>query len=911
MLSGVLTVECCRRALCGEGVAPLLTPPRRIFLIIDVALAVTILSMFIAPSSTGSVGPRSHYDEPHLDVWLHDQEAASASIGNLPRPWTFNMTRGHRKKKRRKKKHGNTARRQDSHGEHVTNAGTYADFQKQPLAQLSQPQLSQPQPSHQPHQRELGREYPPTAAPDASCGSAVRQERRCPLAGGRVVVTLSIGKRSHFAVTRWPMEAYAKRVGADFAVVDSQEHAALSSWNATLLAGANSHFMKLPVLQWFLSRYQQLLFMDDDVLVSPFASDLFYAVPCDRVGAVYEGYHKQGWHTMHGRAFCALYHLEASLPSVCLPEAVKRARIFNSGVMVLSSVHQRLLDGWDRRRLECKILCDQLYMNAMVRQQNVCVSNLGDAYNLPGSEVRRLLATSATEISAAKAIPSLNGTAVADSCFLHLTVLPNKPYTSHYLLRRALLSGDVMNCTHSAGRMNTFSAVNRAAMLQQLPDFSYDIEKIWCKGRKQGCQLVPPPGATSPRAMAALSLPEKAQPPATAQSPATQARCMSHRAAARSDDPPLAEAVANASEVPVAARRVLHRAASSAWDCNTVILLFATGDFADLAINWAQAATAIGVTNFVLVAMDRKLGNVLSRFDAPPGLLLPRVAHGDVVINKLNVIGERQRFGLRTLECGFNVLFADLDALLLRNPAPILEDGDIIGERIWGRPISVVRKWGAAICTGFYFVRSSPRTIAIFRDTQERIVVKRARQPRWQASDQWAINHAIDDALVRWHTAVPMKGISDFETKFTDDSIAWGTTTRHPSKFVVLPHVHVARSCPILKHGAAPPPSEDRIEMKKWQLWQHLLRHAYVLHCFPPDSMPCAGKKHGEKGCDKSVIMGSAVHIHGEVVFDQRQGLWFMKAGWESAIQRPSTRDFFAWLLTQHNGARPGESTPG
>jgi len=329
-----------------------------------------------------------------------------------------------------------------------------------------------------------------------------------------------------------------------------------------------------------------------------------------------------------------------------------------------------------------------------------------------------------------------------------------------------------------------------------------------------------------------------------------------------------------------------------------------------LAINWAQAATSVGVTNFVLVAMDPPLGRLLGAFDAPPGLLLPRVASGAVTISKLNVIGERQRFGLRVLESGFNVLFADLDALFLRSPAPLLMDGDIIGERIWGRPISVVRRWGAAICTGFYFVRSNTRTIGLFRDTQARIVAKRTKQPRWQASDQWAINHAIDDAKVRWHTPSPMKGISDFGTKFSDDVAAWGMTTKWPSKFVVLPHVHVARSCPILKYGARAPPLEDKVETKKWKLWQHLLSHAYALHCFPPDSMPCPGQKHGEKGCDKSVIMGSAVHIHGEVAFDQRQGLWFMKAGWENALRAPSTTDFFAWLRTQHNGAKPGEAPP-
>ena len=53
--------------------------------------------------------------------------------------------------------------------------------------------------------------------------------------GRRVVVTLSLGKRTHFGVTRLTMEAYARRVGADFAVVDSLGHASLAAWNATAL----------------------------------------------------------------------------------------------------------------------------------------------------------------------------------------------------------------------------------------------------------------------------------------------------------------------------------------------------------------------------------------------------------------------------------------------------------------------------------------------------------------------------------------------------------------------------------------------------------------------------------------------------------------------------------------------------
>ena len=126
-----------------------------------------------------------------------------------------------------------------------------------------------------------------------------------------------------------------------------------------------------------------------------------------------------------------------------------------------------------------------------------------------------------------------------------------------------------------------------------------------------------------------------------------------------------------------------------------------------------------------------------------------------------------------------------LRAVELGVGAPILADGDIIGERIWGRPISVVRKWGAAICTGFYFVRSTPSAIKIFQRTHFMITTKRQRMPKWQASDQWAINHALDDHVVDWEpgSQQKMKAIDNFATKFSDNNSHIGFTRNHRSKY--------------------------------------------------------------------------------------------------------------------------------
>ena len=42
-------------------------------------------------------------------------------------------------------------------------------------------------------------------------------------------------------------------------------------------------FFKLPLLEYYLRRYDRVLFIDDDVIISPRTPDLFSAVPCTSV----------------------------------------------------------------------------------------------------------------------------------------------------------------------------------------------------------------------------------------------------------------------------------------------------------------------------------------------------------------------------------------------------------------------------------------------------------------------------------------------------------------------------------------------------------------------------------------------------------------------------------------------------
>lgn len=90
-----------------------------------------------------------------------------------------------------------------------------------------------------------------------TCGASLA-DYSCPASPRKAVVTLSTGKRPHFAVTGITLATFARRVGADLHVVDTLGHPALAGFNASAQAGRSSHFIKLPMLKHFLAEYDQV-----------------------------------------------------------------------------------------------------------------------------------------------------------------------------------------------------------------------------------------------------------------------------------------------------------------------------------------------------------------------------------------------------------------------------------------------------------------------------------------------------------------------------------------------------------------------------------------------------------------------------------------------------------------------------
>ena len=353
--------------------------------------------------------------------------------------------------------------------------------------------------------------------------------------------------------------------------------------------------------------------------------------------------------------------------------------------------------------------------------------------------------------------------------------------------------------------------------------------------------------------------------------------------------------LASRMELPAATLRVLKTAAAHSADGRTVALVFATHDFAELVLNWCLTAVRAGVRWFTVVAMDAELQDLLERGGVgAPVVLLPRAQQG-VPITKLNIIGERQRFGVQVLAAGLSVVHADADALFVRDPTPLLAEGDIVASRIWGKPLSVVRKWGAGVCTGFYFLRSSNRTVAFARSVQQAVAAKaRSHADTWQQSDQYYVNTLLDAMGVTWSRG-KMAGMADYKERmhsFTSDVGVAGGSSGAPLRLVMLPHVLAARACPVMK-----PADLARAGAKpggKQRLWQHLLGAAVVLHCFPPE------KASAQAQAKRTIFMGHPEHIAGEEAFQRGQGLWLLRADWRQ-LPRTQPARFDAWLASVEN----------
>jgi hypothetical protein len=193
-----------------------------------------------------------------------------------------------------------------------------------------------------------------------------------------------------------------------------------------------------------------------------------------------------------------------------------------------------------------------------------------------------------------------------------------------------------------------------------------------------------------------------------------------------------------------------------------VILTMVTREYLHLGQSWCGAIGRLQVPNVVLVCGDeesradfagRGARTVLAPVSTPPA---DEAANFVGFSPKAVALTALKFAACRTcLQRGRDVIFSDIDALWLTDPRPYLGalDSDVAFQRVFGFPAEVVRSWGFAACSGFFWLRSCEGTLALC----DRMCAYTAEI----ADDQVVLNLALAEAGVRWSEPADWSSLRD------------------------------------------------------------------------------------------------------------------------------------------------------
>jgi hypothetical protein len=174
----------------------------------------------------------------------------------------------------------------------------------------------------------------------------------------KAVVTIAMGNAHEgiFKVTRPSIEAYAKRIGVDFVVLDTP-----------VICGVSHHYEKFQIRD-LLAKYERIIYLDCDLIVRPDCPNLFEVVSEDKLGLFNEGQFKDNTRTV--MEACRIHNIE-------LEEYA--GEYYNTGVMVISRVFR---DIFKKPVIEDVYNhFEQSYLNVMILYHKAPVFDLTHRFN--------------------------------------------------------------------------------------------------------------------------------------------------------------------------------------------------------------------------------------------------------------------------------------------------------------------------------------------------------------------------------------------------------------------------------------------------------------------------------------------------------------------------------------------------
>jgi len=191
----------------------------------------------------------------------------------------------------------------------------------------------------------------------------------------KAVITINVGNKPNvvkmFQMSRPYMEKYAEKCEADFIVIDD-------NWRKD----EHPCYLKQCINYYFdVDKYDQILYMDSDMLVKPDTPNLFEMVPNDKLG-VYGDINRQ-------KQITEMYAYVSKYNELMLKYGERpiffhewNQTFYNAGLFICSKyTNPHIPPICNVMRLDGTIYYDQLYFNLMIYKHRIPVFELSHKYN--------------------------------------------------------------------------------------------------------------------------------------------------------------------------------------------------------------------------------------------------------------------------------------------------------------------------------------------------------------------------------------------------------------------------------------------------------------------------------------------------------------------------------------------------
>jgi hypothetical protein len=180
---------------------------------------------------------------------------------------------------------------------------------------------------------------------------------------------------------------------------------------------------------------------------------------------------------------------------------------------------------------------------------------------------------------------------------------------------------------------------------------------------------------------------------------------------------------------------------------NTIIIVPTNTAFARLAINFNCRMRNLGVTNVLYWVLDASAATILREYHFPiydnPTFYSSKEEETYHTENYIKMMSFRPKFWKMVVRTGFNMMFLDVDNVILRNPLEeLVGDVDLEGQVDEFSFSRAIDKYNIPyLCGGVFFLKSNARTLK-FLDRMEKALLSKTNDV---VDDQEALNHVIQN----------------------------------------------------------------------------------------------------------------------------------------------------------------------